>query len=115
AHAQRHLAMGAAVLERVHRAAVAAVQGDPLAGERGREGLFPAHVLRYSDRVPEIRVDSDAPEIGDGLGTVSTRAVQANRRSGRQRLILGSKCLRHTLSPCAAYLIRARRIGASRS
>jgi hypothetical protein len=108
AHAQRYLAMSAPVLQCVDCAAVAAVQRDPLTCERGGERLFLPHIPRYSDRVPEIRIDPDTPKISGGSGTVIARATQTSLRFGRHRLIVCRKCFRHALLPLrAAYLIQA--------
>ena len=96
AHAQRHLAVGAPVLQRVDRAALAAVQRDPLAREqRWMRLLFP-HARRYGHRIPEVRVDPGASQVGHRAGLLGIdlirQLVRACRRSGRD-------CLSHAPSP----------------
>ena len=109
-HAQRYLTVGAAVLERIDRAALAPVQRDPLTREHRRQRLLLPHARRYGDRVPEVRVDPGAPQVGHRLGVLSQPAgltlprpslpcpgllrqiALASRRSGRD-------CLGHAPSP----------------
>ena len=99
AHAQRHLAVGAPVLQCVDRAALAAVQRDPLAGERGRERLSPPHAPGHRDRVPEIRVDPDAPKIGHRGPILIRHLVPATRRSSLDGPIFCGERLSHALLP----------------
>jgi len=70
-HAQRHLAVGAPVIQRVDRTAGPPVKRDLLAREAGSERIPLPDAGRYRDRIPEIWVDPDAPEIGHLLGSDS--------------------------------------------
>ena len=96
AHAQRHLAVGAPVLQRVDRAALTAVQRDPLAREQRRKSLLLPHARRYGHRIPEVRVDPGASQVGHRAGLpgidLIRQLVRACRRPGRD-------CLSHALPP----------------
>ena len=102
-HAQRDLAVRAPVLQGVDRAALAAVQGDPLPRERGRERLALTHLGRDRDRIPEVRVDPGAPEVGLGP-RLGRRHARLSVRLGLVGLIVNRKRLSHTRSPlCTEY------------
>jgi len=97
--------VGAPVLQRVNLAALAAVQDDPFARERRSERIALPHGPGLSNRVPEIRIDPDAPKVSDGLGRVIMQVAQVTRRSSPDGLILGGKRLGHELLPRAQALI----------
>jgi hypothetical protein len=95
-HAQRHLAVGAPVLQRVDRAALAAVQRDPLAREQRRERLLLPHARRYGHRIPEVRVDPGASQVGRRAGFLGSDLIRQLVRTRRRS---GCDCLSHAPSP----------------
>ena len=95
AHAQRHLAVGAPVLERVDRAALAPVQRDPLTREHRRKSLLLPHARRYGDRIPEVWVDPGAPQVGHALGLHDLGLFRQIARPGRRSR---RDCLSHASS-----------------
>ena len=60
---QRHLAVGAAILQGEQLAVLAAHHGDGLAGETPRQHLAGLELFRPGDRIPEVRMAIDAPQI----------------------------------------------------
>jgi hypothetical protein len=62
---ERELTMGTSILQRKQRAGFATRQYDPGAGERDCQGMPSFKAAGARDRIPEIRVNADPPEIGD--------------------------------------------------
>ncbi|CAM5315279.1 hypothetical protein SPURM210S_06600 [Streptomyces purpurascens] len=112
AHAQRHLPVRAPVLQRVHGAALPAVERDALTRERRRDHPLVPDAPGQCDRVPEIGVRADAPEVGRAGPGAGVRRGPASVL-GREVLALSVSAIplprTHTAVPGTSILKAASR------